>query len=166
MGYECRFCLCFTENQAQLELHNQDASLILLFVTFCVRQLRHRTLSSTVFLEPLSVVVKYSLFCFSKKWRETRGFDYKPVLPNLTATVSMATVLWGPKVSWEGVEAGLKNSHTPDTCAQTHDAQGWDVMEMTDKTVEIKSPCQACVHLQGWDPQASASLLRRDGRPL
>lgn len=26
-----------------------------------------------------------------------RGFDYKPVPPNLTGMVTMATILWGPK---------------------------------------------------------------------
>lgn len=54
-----------------------------------------------------------------------------------------------------------KKVHRPDACVLTDNAPGQDVMEQSDKTVEIKIPIQACVHLQGWDqhPQEAQETI-------
>lgn len=170
LGYENHFCLCITENQAQQELRNQDVSIVVLHVLML--QLRHRTGSSTVFSATFSEVVKHRLFC---SWRKRQNGEGERLLWRLWLQArpskpdgygSHGNCSLGPKGELGRGWGWPENSNTPDTCARTDDAWGWDVMEVSDKTVEIRSPGWACVHMQGWDLQASTSLLMRDRRLL
>lgn len=69
-----------------------------------------------------------------------RGFEYKPIPPNLTGIVTMATILWGPKGELGRGGGKPESGHkqilnAPGTCAHRDNAQSLDVMEMTDKAL-------------------------------